>query len=216
MHEYLQEFRRVVDYEVNLRKQPLLSPEESEQFNLLSPEEREQLLSKRRQDRIHSGIGLRAYDLSHTSLSEWRQEWVDVFSSLCEPLYKFISLCEPTSVSLFLTTEDQKATLNCFERFCVETSMNHLLDSEMSVFLLSDCIVSLAYLIDRVLEKKYTDTSFHFQRLSHHRRTMVHIMVNNGFWRGTASDRTEYLKALHEVPFPFEKYFDMSDWKRIG
>ena len=201
MHDLLKEFHCVVDFEVELRKRRLLSQEEIDQF-----------LSERRQARVNSEVGLRAYSPSHTSrLSEWRQEWVDVFSSLCEPLYKFISL---RGVSLSLT--DKKATLNCFERFCGETSMNHLLDSEMSVFLLSDCIVSLAVLIDSVLGKRYTDTSFQFQRLNYPRRIMVHIMVNNGFWRGTASDRAEYLKALREVPFPFEKYFGMPYWKRIG
>ena len=220
MHEYLQEFRRLVDYEVNLRKQPLLSPEESEQFNLLSPEEREQLLSKRRQDRIHSGIGLREYHPFHTSFSEWRQEWVKVFSALCEPLYKLVSLPEFGEFKFerdSLSEEDKKATLNCFERFCGETSMNHLLDVDMSVFLIFDCLISLTTLVEHIVGR-YTNNSFHFQRISHYRHIKTQIMIHRGFWRNRGeSNRDEYLTAIQEIQFPsFEKYFGMSDWEGVS
>ena len=95
MHDHLQEFHRVVEYEVELRKEGLLSQEEIDQLNLLSPAERKQFRSERRQARVNSGVGLREYGPSQTSPPlEWRQEWVGVFLKLCEPLYNFLSLPE--------------------------------------------------------------------------------------------------------------------------
>ena len=126
-------------------------------------------------------------------------------------------MSEPVAVesNKFLPTEDRIAILKNFEQFCVETAMNHLLDSDLSVFLISDCIISLASLVESIVGRDIYD-SFHFQRINRYHHIMRHIMIHNGFWRGDESDRDAYLKAIQEVSFPFEKYFGMPYWERVG
>ncbi len=154
------------------------------------------------------------------SPSEWRQEWVDVFSELCEPLYNFLSLPEmskpvPIERNEFLPTEGRIATLKSFEQFYMKTAMNHLLDQNLCTFLIVDCVLSLTRLVGEIVGDDIHD-SFQFQRVGQHRHIMTYIMVNSGFWRGNDLDRDKYLKAIREIPFPCEKYFGMSGWERIG
>lgn len=188
MHELLQEFHNVVNHEVNLRKQ------DSSQLT-------------------YSPFG--------QSPLEWRKEWVNVFSALCEPLYNFLSLPEmsepvPVERNKFLPKGNRIATLNRFEQFCTETAMNHLLDNNLSTFLIADCVLALTQLAERIIGDDIRN-SFQFQRVGQNRHIMTHILIHNGFWMNrNESNRDEYLKAIQEIPFPFEKYFGMSDWKRVS
>ena len=154
------------------------------------------------------------------SPSEWRLEWVNVFSELCEPLYNFLSLPEmskpvPVEWNKFLSTEDRIAILNSFEQFFMGTAMNHLLDQDLCTFLIADCVLSLTRLVEGIVGDDIRN-SFQFQRVGQHRHIMTHIMVNNGFWQGNVLERDKYLKAIRETPFPSEKYFGMSGWERVG
>ena len=151
----------------------------------------------------------------------WRRAWVSVFCELCEPLYRFICLpdSEFNGFSLgyhrYLSDNEASVTCHFFERFCSETRMNHLLDSDVACFILSDCLAAFAFLVEQI-GGQYIRESFQFHRLVCTRQLLGQVLFRQGGWPGGSEDRENVLKAFRQVPFPVSRYACMSRWTTVG
>ena len=120
---------------------------------------------------------------------DWRHDWVAVFDDLCNPLYRFVCLPNPElngfsfEYHRFLSEYEESVTCHYSEKFCSETVMNHLLDSDVGCFVVSDCLATFASLVERICTRGIAQ-SFQFQRFTRTRLMLAQVLFREGQWPG--------------------------------